>query len=690
MRLFYWTYLFTVLTICIISNSAKLFTLKQLSHFKVKIFDFTVTKKCYADACTELEDVARLQPLQHGMSNKACAEIHLKYNAGQTSIEETDMPQYKAPLRDMQFVLHELLNAEDHYAKLPAFQENVSRELVDQYLEAAADFCENELSPINQSGDREGCTWNDGVVTTPTGFKEAYQKYIELGFPSLSAEEQYGGQGLPVSLGNVISEMVGTANWAWGMYPGLSHGAVRTLEHHGSDEQKATYLPKLVSGEWTGTMCLTESHAGSDLGIIRTKAEPQADGSYAISGEKIFISAGEHDMAENIVHIVLARLPGAPKGTKGISLFIVPKFNLNADGSVGERNGVRCGSIEHKMGIHGNATCVINFDNAKGFLIGPENRGLNCMFTFMNTARIGTAIQGLSASEGSFQGALAYAKDRLAMRSLSGPKAPEKEADPIIVHPAVRNMLLTQKAFAEGGRALVYLLSLHADIVEQGATEEERKFSDNILSLLTPIAKAFLTETGSESAKHGVQVFGGHGFISEHGMEQIVRDTRISCLYEGTTEIQAIDLLGRKVLGTQGAMLKDFTKIIHKFAEANKDNAAMQEFVEPLAALNKEWGDLTMQIGMRAMQNPEEVGAAAVDYMYFSGYVTLAYLWARMALVAQEALAAGTTDVDFYNAKVATARFYFKKILPRVRSHVDVIATGVEPLFALDAEHFAF
>lgn len=687
---FYWTYLFTVLTICMISNSAKLFTLKQLSHFKVKIFDFTVTKKCYADACTELEDVARLQPLQHGMSNKACAEIHLKYNAGQTSIEETDMPQYKAPLRDMQFVLHELLNAEDHYAKLPAFQENVSRELVDQYLEAAADFCENELSPLNQVGDREGCTWNDGVVTTPTGFKEAYQKFIELGFPSLSAEEQYGGQGLPVSLGNVISEMVGTANWAWGMYPGLSHGAVRTLEHHGSDEQKSTYLPNLVSGVWTGTMCLTESHAGSDLGIIRTKAEPQSDGSYAITGEKIFISAGEHDMAENIVHIVLARLPGAPKGTKGISLFIVPKFNVNADGSLGERNAVRCGSIEHKMGIHGNATCVINFDNAKGFLIGPENRGLNCMFTFMNTARIGTAIQGLAASEGSFQGALAYAKDRVAMRSLSGPKAPEKEADPIIVHPAVRNMLLTQKAFAEGGRALVYLLCLHADIVEQGATEEDRKFSDNILSLLTPIAKAFLTETGSESAKHGVQVFGGHGFISEHGMEQIVRDTRISTIYEGTTEIQALDLLGRKVLGTQGAMLKDFTKIIHKFVEANKDNAAIKEFVEPLAALNKEWGDLTMQIGMRAMQNPDEVGAAAVDYMYFSGYVTLAYLWARMALVAQEALAAGTTDVDFYNAKVATARFYFKKILPRVRSHVDVIATGVEPLFALDAEHFAF
>jgi len=387
---------------------------------------------------------------------------------------------------------------------------------------------------------------------------------------------------------------------------------------------------------------------------------------------------------------VLARLPDAPAGTRGISLFIVPKFIPTADGGVGERNTVSCGSIEHKMGIRASATAVLNFDNATGYFIGEVNKGLHAMFTFMNTARIGTAVQGLSASESSFQGALAYAKERLAMRSLSGPKAPEKEADPIIVHPAVRNMLLTQKAFAEGGRALVYLLAQYADIVEKGETEEERKFADNILSLLTPIAKAFLTETGSESAKHGVQVFGGHGFISEHGMEQIVRDTRIACLYEGTTEIQALDLLGRKVLQTQGAMLRDFTKIVHKFVEANKDNAAMKEFVEPLAALNKEWGDLTMQIGMRAMQNPDEVGAAAVDYLYFAGYVTLAYLWARMALVAQEKLAEGTTDVDFYNAKVTTARFYFKKILPRVRSHVDVIAGGLDPLMSLDAEHFAF
>ncbi|TEU24731.1 acyl-CoA dehydrogenase C-terminal domain-containing protein [Alkanindiges illinoisensis] len=599
------------------------------------------------------------------------------------------MPQYKAPLRDIQFVMHELLNAEQHYDKISAYA-GTNRELIDGIIEAAADFCENELSPINHSGDQEGCHYEDGVVTTPKGFKEAYQKYIELGYPSLAVSAEHGGQGLPGSIGNAISELVGTANWSWGMYPGLSHGAIRTLEHHGNEQQKQVYLSKLVTGEWTGTMCLTEAHAGSDLGIIRTKAEPNEDGSYAITGQKIFISAGEHDMAENIVHIVLARLPGAPKGTKGISLFIVPKFNVNEDGSIGERNKVRCGSIEHKMGIHGNATCVMNFDSAKGFLIGPENRGLNCMFTFMNVARIGTAIQGLAAAEGSFQGALTYARDRLAMRSLTGPKMPEKEADPIIVHPAVRNMLLTQKAFAEGGRALVYLLSQFADIVEAGDNEEEKKYADNILSLLTPIAKAFLTETGYEAANHGVQVYGGHGFISEWGMEQIVRDTRIACLYEGTTEIQALDLLGRKVLQTQGALLKDFTKIIHKFCEANKDNAAMAEFIEPLTALNKEWGDLTMQIGMKAMQNPDEVGAAAVDYLYFSGYVTFAYLWARMALVAQEKLAGDTTETDFYNAKITTARFYFKKLLPRTRSHVEVIATGVESLMALDAEHFAF
>lgn len=599
------------------------------------------------------------------------------------------MPQYTAPLRDMHFVLHELLNAEQHYDKLPAFNGMVTKDLINQYLEAAADFCEKELSPLNQVGDREGCQWHDGEVTTPTGFKQAYEKYVELGFPSLTSPEEFGGQAMPNSLGTVISEMTGTSNWSWAMYSGLSHGAVRTIEHHGSDEQKQTYLPKLVSGEWTGTMCLTEPHAGSDLGIIRTKAEPNDDGSFAISGEKIFISAGEHDMAENIVHIVLARLPNAPKGTKGISLFIVPKFNVNADGSLAERNGVRCGSIEHKMGIHGNSTCVMNFDKAKGYLIGPENRGLACMFTFMNTARIGTAVQGLAASELSFQGALAYAKDRIAMRSLSGAKAPEREADPIIVHPAVRNMLLTQKAFAEGGRALLYFLAQQVDVVEQGATAEERQAADNLLSFLTPIAKAFLTETGYESANKGVQVFGGHGFISEHGMEQIVRDTRISCLYEGTTEIQALDLLGRKVLQSQGALLRDFTKIVHKYCESQQENAQMAQFIEPLAKLNKQWLDITTLIGQKAMQNPDEAGAVAVDYLFFSGYVSLAYFWAKMADIAQQQIAQGSTD-PFYTAKIKTAQFYFAKLLPRVHGHLAVMNSGGESLMALDVDEFVF
>jgi len=592
--------------------------------------------------------------------------------------------QYKAPQRDMQFVMHDVLGLESLYASLPKFADT-NRELIDSVVEAGAQFCEGELAPINRSGDEEGCTFDNGVVTTPKGFKEAYAKFVELGFGSLAADPEHGGQGLPPTVGIAMSEMMGTANWSFGMYPGLSHGAINTLEAHGTPEQKDVYLTKLVSGEWTGTMCLTEPHAGSDLGIIRTKAEPQADGSYAITGTKIFISAGEHDLADNIVHIVLARLPDAPKGTKGISLFIVPKFLPS-----GERNTVACGSIEHKMGIKASATCVMNFDGAKGFLIGPPNRGLNCMFTFMNVARIGTAVQGLAAAEGSFQGALEYARDRLAMRALTGPANPEKEADPIIVHPAVRQMLLTQKAFAEGGRLLCYWLSTQTDILQGSSDEEAKKKADELLSFLTPIAKAFLTETGYEAANHGVQVYGGHGFIREWGMEQIVRDTRIALLYEGTTQIQALDLLGRKVLQTQGAMLRNFTKIVHKFCEAEAGNAAMAEFTGPLAALNKEWGDLTMRIGMKAMQNPNEAGAAAVDYMMYSGYVTLAYLWAWMAKVAQDKIAAGEGDKAFYEAKIKTAQFYFKKILPRTKAHVDAIDGGVDVLMQMDAEAFAF
>ncbi|MBP1469664.1 acyl-CoA dehydrogenase C-terminal domain-containing protein [Acinetobacter nosocomialis] len=600
------------------------------------------------------------------------------------------MPLYKAPLRDMQFVLHEMLQTEQNYQGLNKYQESVNRELIDQYLEAAADFCENELAPINQNGDQEGCHLNQGVVTTPKGFKEAYQKYAELGFTSLTADPEYGGQGLPTLLRIAISEMLCGSNWAWAMYPGLSHGAMRTIEHHGTEQQKQKFLTKLISGVWTGTMCLTESHAGSDLGLIRTKAEPNPDGSYSITGEKIFISAGEHDLSENIIHIVLARLPQAPAGTKGISLFIVPKFNVSDDGQVLDRNKVVCSAIERKMGIHGNATCVLNFDGAKGYLIGPENRGLNCMFTFMNTARIGTAVQGLAASEISFQGALSYAKERLAMRSLSGPKYPEKNADPIIVHPAVRSMLMTQKAFSEGGRALAYFLAQHVDIVESSNDQEQQKHSDELLAFLTPIAKAFLTESGNESAKHGVQVFGGHGFIVEHGMEQIVRDARISTLYEGTTEIQSLDLLARKVLKSEGKLLKNMTDLIDQFISQHQSNEVLKPYLEKLAELKQQWLSLIKSIAEKAKHNPEEIGAASVDYLYFSSYVVFAYLWARMAQVAHEKLESGTQEEAFYKAKLTTAKFFYQKLLHRTQSHAASIESGADAVMELDQDAFAF
>ena len=600
------------------------------------------------------------------------------------------MPLYKAPLRDMQFVLHEMLQTEQNYQGLSKYQESVNRELIDQYLEAAADFCENELAPINQNGDQEGCHLNQGVVTTPKGFKEAYQKYAELGFTSLTADPEYGGQGLPTLLRIAISEMLCGSNWAWAMYPGLSHGAMRTIEQHGTEQQKQQYLTKLISGVWTGTMCLTESHAGSDLGLIRTKAEPNPDGSYSITGEKIFISAGEHDLSENIIHIVLARLPQAPAGTKGISLFIVPKVNVDDEGNLEDRNKVVCSAIEHKMGIHGNATCVLNFDGAKGYLIGPENRGLNCMFTFMNTARIGTAVQGLAASEISFQGALSYAKERLAMRSLSGPKYPEKNADPIIVHPAVRTMLMTQKAFSEGGRALAYFLAQHVDIVESSNDQQQQKHSDELLAFLTPIAKAFLTESGNESAKHGVQVFGGHGFIVEHGMEQIVRDARISTLYEGTTEIQSLDLLARKVLKSEGKLLKNMTDLIDQFIAQAQSNEVLRPYLEKLAELKQQWLSLTKSIAEKAKHNPEEIGAASVDYLYFSSYVVFAYLWARMAQVAYEKLESGTQEEAFYKAKLTTAKFFYQKLLHRTQSHAASIESGAESVMELDQDAFAF
>jgi len=599
------------------------------------------------------------------------------------------MHQYKAPIRDIQFVLHDLLQVEKLYASIPAYAE-VNKELIDSILATSAEFAENEVAPLNRIGDEEGCKFENGHVTTPTGFKQAYKQFVELGLGGLASSVKYGGQGLPHSLDIAAGEMNATANWSWSMYYGLSQGAVKTIEAHGTQEQKDLFLSKLVTGEWTGTMCLTESHAGSDLGLIRTKAEPNTDGSYNISGVKIFISAGEHDMTDNIVHIVLARLPDAPKGTKGISLFIVPKFNVNDDGTIGFRNTVSCGSIEHKMGIKASATCVMNFDNAKGFLIGPANKGLNCMFTFMNSARVHTALQGVCSSEGAFQGAFAYAKDRLAMRSLSGPKNPEKEADPIIVHPAVRNMLLTQKCFAEGGRALVYWLASQIDLLHHAETEEQRKYADDLMSLITPIAKAFLTEMGSEAAKHGVQIYGGHGFISEWGMEQIVRDTRISTLYEGTTEIQSLDLIGRKVIQSRGELLQKFTKIIHKFCEENRENKQLSSHIEKLSSLNKQWIDLSMKVAVDGMMDPEEVGAAAVDFMYFSGYVTFAYLWAWMEKTAIDQLKNQPSDPAFYEAKVKTSQFYFKKILPRAQMHVEIINGGLDVLMQHTEEEFIF
>ena len=484
--------------------------------------------------------------------------------------------------------------------------------------------------------------------------------------------------------------MNGTANWSWAMYPGLSHGAMETIEKHGSEEQKALFMEPLVSGRWTGTMCLTEAHSGTDLGLLKTKAEQAADGTYRITGSKIFISSGDHDLAENIVHIVLARAPDAPAGTKGISLFIVPKFLPNDDGSVGERNAVTCGALEHKMGIHGNSTCVLNFDGATGYLVGEENKGLAYMFTFMNFARIGTGLQGLAHAELAFQKSLAYARDRLQMRSLSGPKNPGGPADPIIVHPDVRRMLLTQKAFAEGGRALIYFASTQGDILTKSDNPEARELANHVLSFLTPIIKAFLTETGFESANLGLQCFGGHGYVSEWGLEQNVRDARIGTLYEGTTGIQALDLLGRKVLGTRGKALTPVTGFILDFCKRSKDCKEIRPHLKKLMRLTRQWKSLTRKIGFAAMRNRDAVGAASVDYIMFSGYVLLGVVWAASARAAYKRIEQGTTEEAFYRAKIQTAEFYFAKILPRTTALLETMSTGPDSLMKMDEQQFMF
>ncbi|WP_298235427.1 acyl-CoA dehydrogenase C-terminal domain-containing protein [uncultured Azohydromonas sp.] len=595
------------------------------------------------------------------------------------------MPQYTPPLRDMQFVLHEMLQVSEVFKAMPRHAE-VDVDTINAVLEEAGKFAAGVVAPLNPVGDREGCTLDKDTheVRTPTGFKAAYQQFVEGGWGALSCDPEHGGQGLPIVLNQCLYEMLNSASQAWTMYPGLSHGAYECLHAHGTEEQKALYLPKLTSGEWSGTMCLTEPHCGTDLGLLRTKAEPQPDGSYQLTGQKIFISAGEHDLAGNIVHLVLARLPDAPPGSKGISLFVVPKFLPQGDGSLGARNGIFCSALEHKMGIHGNATCQMVLEGAYGTLVGEPNQGLQAMFVMMNAARLGVGMQSLGLTEVAYQNAAAYAKDRLQMRALSGPKAPDKPADPIIVHPDVRRMLLTARAYAEGGRALAMYSALLLDQAHASEDEEERQEAAELLALLTPIVKAFLTDNGWIATSECLGVFGGHGYIAEWGMEQFVRDARINMIYEGTNTIQALDLLGRKVLGDNGARMKRFGAKVRELIEQEGVNEAMQEFVNPLADLGDKVVKLTTELGFKAFQNRDEVGAAAVDYLRVCGHLVFAYLFtlqARIALQKQD-------EDTFYRAKLATIRFYFAKLLPETAMLIRRARSGAQPLMAMDEALF--
>ena len=600
------------------------------------------------------------------------------------------MPTYTPPLRDMQFVMHEVLKVVDDLQQIPKHAD-MDADTINAVLEEGGKFASEVIQPLNVSGDQEGCTIDQKThaVTTPKGFKEAYAKYIEGGWAALACDPAYGGQGLPLVVNQCFYEMLNSANQAWTMYPGLTHGAHTALHAHGTDEQKNTYLPKMTSGEWTGTMCLTEPHCGTDLGLMRTKAEALPDGTYKITGNKIFISAGEHDMADNIIHLVLARLTDAPPGIKGVSLFIVPKFNVNKDGSLGGRNGIYCGGLEHKMGIHGNATAQMVLDGAIGTLVGQPNKGMQGMFVMMNAARLGVGNQSLGLTEVAYQNAFAYAKDRIQMRSLSGPKAKDKPADPIIVHPDVRKMLLTAKAYAEGGRALEVFSAMLLEKEHFHPDEKVRKDSAEMLALLTPIVKAFITDNGHIATNACMQVFGGHGFIKEWGMEQFVRDNRINMIYEGTNTIQSLDLLGRKVLGNNGATLQKFGKLVGKLVAEEGVNEKMAEFINPLAMLGDQMTKFTTEIGFKGFQNPDEVGAAAVDYLRVAGHLVFGYFWARMAQVALREIAAaekaGKPTDNFYLAKVQTARFYFAKLFPETATLMRTARAGSKVLMDTDA-----
>lgn len=587
------------------------------------------------------------------------------------------MPAYHAPLEDLRFALHDVIGVDALFARLPGCSD-ATPDVVDAVLEEAAKLCEQVLAPLNATGDLEGCRFDrdSASVTTPAGFREAFRQYVEGGWAGLTSPAEFGGQALPEAVGGAVKEMIDAANLAWGVYPLLSHGAIEALRVHGEDWQREVFLKPIVAGTWMGTMCLTEPQCGSDLGLLKTHAVPAANGAFAITGTKIFITAGEHDFTDNIVHLVLARLPDAPPGVKGITLFVVPKFKVGRDGRMGERNAVRCAGIEHKMGIKGSATCVMNFDAAEGWLIGDPHKGLAAMFTMMNTARLAVGMQGVALSERALQGSLAYARERLQMRALSGAKFPDRPADPLVVHPDIRRMLLTQMAFVEGGRVFALDALAREDIARHSANAGEREAADAVVSFLTPIVKAFLTEAAIECTYDAVQVFGGHGYIVDNGMEQLARDARITTIYEGTTQIQALDLLGRKILQLRGAGMQPYVAEIGAFCKQHQSTATLREFVAPLAALASEWADMTKALAARAAADPEEIGAAAVDYLFYSGYVALAYCWTR-SVAAADVSAHGD---GFKQAKRTTARFYFSRLLPRSRAHLAALQSGVASL----------
>jgi alkylation response protein AidB-like acyl-CoA dehydrogenase len=590
------------------------------------------------------------------------------------------MADYQAPLRDMRFVLNEVFDAPSLWASLPKIAENVDPDTADAILEEAGKITSGVLAPLNREADEQGCKWNEGEVSTPEGFKEAYQTIVEGGWNGLGGNPDFGGMGMPKTLVAQFEEMMQGANMAFGLAPMLTAGACLALDAHGSQELKEKYLPNMYSGVWSGAMDLTEPHAGTDLGIIRTKAEPNDDGSFNITGTKIFITWGEHDMAENIIHLVLAKLPDAPKGPKGISLFLVPKFMVNDDGSLGERNQFSCGSIEKKMGIKGSATCVMNFDGAKGWLVGEENKGLAAMFTMMNYARLGVGIQGIGAAEASLQSAREYANERIQSRAPTGAQQPEKAADPILVHPDVRRMLMTMKSYVEGGRAFSTYVAQWLDISKYSDNDEQRKHAEGMVALLTPVAKAFLTDRGLDTTIIGQQIFGGHGFIREWGQEQLVRDCRITQIYEGTNGIQAMDLMGRKVVGSQGKLYELFAQDVAAFIEANSSDEALRPYLEPLAASLERLSDVTEHVVNQAANNPEAIGAAAVDYLDMFGYTALAFMWAKVVKAAAPKAEGDTSG--FYTGKVKTARFYFDRLLPKTVSLAEGIRSGSDAMMA--------